>query len=163
MAAARTVIIHISAFSSSRSHSGRRHIQARPRHSARLPSAAASYRSVPLITKPQTKIAAVAAPAERFRAAPQKPRMQAVIGDIVAVAEAGAQLRAAVLYAGVMVGALRHVDAPHAAGDLKLRRSKAGRLSIRRSAFMSSRRTRSSRSAFSSRRRRRGRGSGKSR
>ena len=41
-------------------------------------------------------IAAVAATAKGFRAAPEKLWVHSVIGDVIAVAEAAAQLRAAV-------------------------------------------------------------------
>lgn len=51
--------------------------------------------------------------------------MQAGVADIVAVAEAGAQLRAAVLDAGVVIWAFRHIDAPDAAAGLQLGQGEA--------------------------------------
>ena len=51
--------------------------------------------------------------------------MKICAGDIVAVAEAWAQFRAAVLHAGIVIGAAGHVDAPDAARDLDLSCSKA--------------------------------------
>ena len=59
-------------------------------------------------------IAAVVAAAERFGAAPEEPRMQTGIADVVAVAKAPAQL-----------GAPRHVDAPDGGVRLQLRRGEA--------------------------------------
>ena len=53
--------------------------------------------------------------------------VQAVVGDIVAVAEAVAQLRTAVVHAGVVVRTFRHIDAPDAAGGLDIPRRKARR------------------------------------
>ena len=58
---------------------------------------------------------------------PVKLWVHAVIGDIVAVAEARAQLRAAVLHTGIVIWAAGHVDAPDAARDLYLCRGKACR------------------------------------
>ena len=53
--------------------------------------------------------------------------MQARIADVVAVAEARAQLRTAVLHAGIVIGTLRHVDAPGRAVRPQLRRCEARR------------------------------------
>ena len=55
--------------------------------------------------------------------------MQLIIGDIIAVAEAGAEFRTAVPHAGVMIRAFDHVDAPDAFAGLYLFRGKACALS----------------------------------
>ena len=68
------------------------------------------------------------AAAQRLGSVPVELRVQTVVRNIVTVAEAGAQLRAAVLDAGVVIGAFRHIDAPGAAGGLDLRGRKACRL-----------------------------------
>ena len=60
----------------------------------------------------QAEVAAVVAPAQRFRAMPEKSGMQAGIADIVAVAEAAAQLWAAILHAGIVIRTFCHVDTP---------------------------------------------------
>ena len=76
----------------------------------------------------QAEVAAVVAAAEGPGAAPEKVRVQVVVGDIVAVAEAGTKLRAAVVHAGVVIGAFYHVDTPDTAGGLDLPGLKARRL-----------------------------------
>lgn len=60
--------------------------------------------------------------AKCFRAVPEKLRVHSVIGDVVAVAVAAAQLRTAVLHAGVVIGTLRHINAPDAA-EIALRQT----------------------------------------
>ena len=53
--------------------------------------------------------------------------MQVDVADIIAVAKAAAQLWAAILYAGVMIRAFRHVDAPDAFTGLQFGHGKACR------------------------------------
>ena len=72
--------------------------------------------------KLQAEIAAVAAAAQRLCSVPVELGVH-----IIAVAEAVTQLRTAILHAGVVIGTLRHVDAPHAAGGLDIRGGKARR------------------------------------
>ena len=82
------------------------------------------------IAELQAEVAALIPAAERLCAVPDELRVQVVIGDVVAVAEAGAELRTAVFDTGVVIGALRHIDAPDAAGGLILRGRKARRLAV---------------------------------
>ena len=46
--------------------------------------------------------------------------MQPSVADVVAVAKAAAQLRAAVFCAGVMIGTLHHIHTPYALAGLQL-------------------------------------------
>ena len=65
--------------------------------------------------------------AQRLCPVPQKLRVKPGVADIVAVTEAGAELRAVIFYARVVIGALRHVDAPRLLIRLQLLCRKARR------------------------------------
>ena len=68
----------------------------------------------------QAEIAAIAAFAESFGSMPQKVFVQIIIGNVIAVTKAGAQLRTAVLCANIIVRALYHIYSPHAAACLNI-------------------------------------------
>ena len=61
---------------------------------------------MPLFYGFHAKIAAVIAASQRHASLPDQLRMQPGIADVVAVAKAAAQLRAAVFCAGVVIGSL---------------------------------------------------------
>ena len=58
----------------------------------------------------QAEITAVSSPAQRFCAAPEELRVHSIIGDVIAVAEAAAKLRTAVLHTGIVIWTLRHIN-----------------------------------------------------
>ena len=60
----------------------------------------------------QSKVAAVPAAPQRLCPMPYQFRVHIVISNIITVAKAGAQLRAAVPHAGFMVRAFHHIN-PH--------------------------------------------------
>ena len=66
------------------------------------------------------KIAAVIAAPQRFCSMPNELRMQPGIADVVAVAKAAAQLRAAIFCAGVVIGTFHHIHTPYTVADLQL-------------------------------------------
>ena len=81
----------------------------------------------PLFYDLHAKIAAVVAAPQCFRSMPGELRVKPVIGDIVAVAKAAAQLRTAVFCADVVIRTFRHVNAPYTVADLQLLCGKARR------------------------------------
>ena len=87
-----------------------------------------SYQSAsPLLSDLHAKIAAVIAAPQRHASLPDQLRMQPGIADVVAVAKAATQFRAAVFCAGVVIGALHHIHTPDAVAGLQLFWGKARR------------------------------------
>ena len=66
------------------------------------------------------KIAAVISTHQRHASLPDQLRMQPGVADVVAVAKAAAQLRAAVFCAGVVIGTLHHIHTPDAVAGRRL-------------------------------------------
>ena len=62
------------------------------------------------------KIATIVTAPQRHGSLPDELRMKPVICDIVTVTETMTQLRTAAAHTFVVIGASRHVDAPHTAG-----------------------------------------------
>ena len=58
---------------------------------------------------------------------PNELRMQTGVADVVTVAKATAQLRAAVFCAGVVIGTFHHIHTPYAVAGLQLLWVKARR------------------------------------
>ena len=73
------------------------------------------------------EIAAVISTPQRHASLPDQLRMQPGIADVVAVAKAAAQLRAAVFCAGVVIGTLHHIHTPDAVTGLQFFWGKARR------------------------------------
>ena len=73
------------------------------------------------------KIAAVISTPQRHASLPDQLRMQPGVADVVAVAKAAAQLRAAVFCAGVVIGTLHHIHTPDAVTSLQFFWGKARR------------------------------------
>ena len=73
-----------------------------------------------LLSDLHAKIAAVIAAPQRHASLPDQLRMQSGIADVITVAKAAAQLRAAVFCAGVMIRAFHHVHTPDAVAGLQL-------------------------------------------
>ena len=73
----------------------------------------------PLLSDLHAKIAAVISTPQRHASLPDQLRMQPGIADVITVAKAAAQLRAAVFYAGVVIGTLHHIHTPDAVTGLQ--------------------------------------------
>ena len=81
----------------------------------------------PLLSDLHAKIASVIAASQRHASLPDQLRMQPGIADVIAVAKAAAQLRAAVFCAGVVIGTLHHIHTPDAVTGLQFFWGKARR------------------------------------
>ena len=83
--------------------------------SRRLPESAPCQYVSPLLSDLHAKIAAVIAAPQRHASLPDQLLMQPGIADVITVAKATAQLRAAVFCTGVVIGTLHHIHAGKAA------------------------------------------------
>ena len=81
----------------------------------------------PLLSDLHAEITAVISTPQRHASLPDQLRMQPGIADVVAVAKAAAQLRAAVFCAGVVIGTLHHIHTPDAVTGLQFFWGKARR------------------------------------
>ena len=81
----------------------------------------------PLLSDLHTEIAAIISAPQRHASLPDQLRMQPGIADVIAVAKAAAQLRAAVFCAGVVIGTLHHIHTPDAVTGLQFFWGKARR------------------------------------
>ena len=73
------------------------------------------------------EITAVISTPQRHASLPDQLRMQPGIADVITVAKAAAQLRAAVFCAGVVIGTLHHIHTPDAVTGLQFFWGKARR------------------------------------
>ena len=81
----------------------------------------------PLLSDLHAEIAAVISAPQRHASLPDQLRMQPGIADVITVAKAAAQLRAAIFCAGVVIGTLHHIHTPDAVTGLQFFWGKARR------------------------------------
>ena len=83
----------------------------------------------PLLSDLHAKIAAIIPAPQRHTSLPDQLRMQSGVADVIAVAKAAAQLRAAVFCTGVLIRAFHHIHTPYAIVGLQFFWVKARRRS----------------------------------
>ena len=81
----------------------------------------------PLLSELHAEIAAVISTPQRHASLPDQLWMQAGIADVITVAKAAAQLRAAVFCACVVIWTFHHIHTPYTVADLQLLWVKARR------------------------------------
>ena len=97
-----------------------------PESSSDTAFAAYQY-AAPLLSDLHAEITAVISTPQRHASLPDQLRMQPGIADVITVAKAAAQLRAAIFCAGVVIGTLHHIHTPDAVAGLQFFWGKARR------------------------------------
>ena len=97
-----------------------------PESSSDTAFAAYQY-AAPLLSDLHAEITAVISTPQRHASLPDQLRMQPGIADVITVAKAAAQLRAAIFCAGVVIGTLHHIHTPDAVTGLQFFWGKARR------------------------------------